>query len=155
MIEALISGKLQGQPEQRTSKSGKTYVTAKLRVAAGAEETHFVRITAFSDSACTALLALGDGDAVSVAGALKVGVWTPQGGEPRANLDMVASQVLSVYHLERRRKAMQPGEADERKSALVSRSVQRRVATQQRAADPAPDDFGVESDDAWLAGGAP
>jgi len=107
MIEALVSGKLQGQPEQRTAKSGRAFVQARMRVAAGAEEVHFVRVTAFSDSACIALLALGDGDSLAVAGTLKIGVWTPQVGEPRSNLDMVAGQVLTVYGLERRRKAVQ------------------------------------------------
>jgi single-stranded DNA-binding protein len=107
MIEALISGKLIGAPDRRTSKGGKPYVQARMRVPAGAEGVHFVRLTAFSDTACTALLALSADDALAVAGTLKAGVWAPQNGEPRVNLDLVAAQVLTVYHLERRRRAMQ------------------------------------------------
>ena len=42
MIEVLVSGKLVGAPEQRTAKTGRTFVTARMRVAAGADETHFV-----------------------------------------------------------------------------------------------------------------
>lgn len=31
MIEALVSGKLQGQPEQRTAKTGRAYLAWPLR----------------------------------------------------------------------------------------------------------------------------
>lgn len=151
-IEALLAGKLQGQPEQRTAKTGRTFVQCRMRVSAGAEETHFVRITAFSDSACAALLALGDGDALAVAGTPKVGVWTPQGGEPRPNLDMVAAQVLTVYHLERRRKAMQPGDDGSRRPEVAAEA---RPARHQAPAQPGPepdDAFGCADDDAWLKG---
>lgn len=154
MIEALLSGKLQGQPEQRTAKTGRTYVQGRMRVAAGAEETHFVRLTAFSESACNALLALADGDGLAVTGTLKVGVWTPQGGEPRVNLDLVAAQVLTVYHLERRRKAMQPG-GDDEESRAGAAGTAARPARRQAPAQRSPaheDDFGHADDDAWLRG---
>lgn len=113
MIEILAAGKLAGKPEQLRSKSGITYVRAKLRVPLGADEVVFVRLSAFAESACAALLALDDGDAVSVAGTLKVGVWTPPGGEPRPNLDAVVAQVLTAYHVRRKRDAVQAaGDAD-------------------------------------------
>lgn len=149
MIEALLSGKLQGGPERRTSKAGRAFVTARLRVAAGAEEVHFVRLTAFSDSACASLLALGDGDAVAVAGTLKVGIWTPQGGEPRPNLDLVTSQVLTTYHVKRRREAVRHGGADDdtRQPAPAARPA-RRPSPAQRGTE---DDFNG-ADDAWLRG---
>jgi len=157
MIESLLSGKLVGTPERRTSKGGKPYVQARMRVPAGAEEVHFARLTAFSDTACTALLALGDGDALAVAGTLKVGVWTPQGGEPRPNLDMVAVQVLTVYHLERRRRAMQgddEGPCRRAPTAAPKQRAARQAAPVQRAQSDA-EDFGHGDDDAWLAGAAP
>ena len=142
MIECLIAGKLQGQPEQRTAKTGKAYVTAKLRVAAG-EETHFARITVFSETACAALLALADGDALAVAGTLKPGAWIDRDGNAKPNLDLVAQQVLTAYHLERRRKAMQPGEPEQR--------APRPARQREHRAEP---DFD-SADDAWLNGGAP
>ena len=56
-IEALILGKLHQQPEQRTSgNTGRAFVTAKVRAAAGDEAGVFVNVVAFSDSACKALL---------------------------------------------------------------------------------------------------
>lgn len=56
-------------------------------------------------SACAALLALGDGDAVSLAGGLTPKVWTDKTGNARPTLDIVAHQVLTAYHVQRRRKA--------------------------------------------------
>jgi single-stranded DNA-binding protein len=113
MIEALMTGKLYGRPEQRTSPStGRSYVQARLRVAVGADETHFVRVTAFSETAGAALMALGDGDAVAVAGTLRLGAWTDRDGRPRPNADLVAAQVLTAYHLKRRRSAVQQSEGD-------------------------------------------
>lgn len=155
MIEALISGKLVGVPERRTSKGGRAYVQARMRVPAGADDTHFVRITAFSDSTCAALLALGDGDALAVAGTLKVSVWTPQGGEARPNLDVVAGQVLTAYSVKRRRDAMQSAGDDGPGPGAPAPAARRprQQAPAQRTLDGA-EDFGHGGDDAWLAGGA-
>ena len=107
MIESLASGKLIGKPMQRTSKTGRPFVTAKMRVATGAEESHFVNVAAFSDSAQAALLALDDGEAVSVAGSLNVGMWTNREGVATPSLSIIAAQVLTTYHLKRKRQAVQ------------------------------------------------
>lgn len=57
MIEALVTGKLHQRAEERTSKGGKPFVTAKVRTAAGEADSLFVNVVAFSESACAALLA--------------------------------------------------------------------------------------------------
>lgn len=105
MIEALVSGKLHGQATRKTARSGNPFTTAKVRVPAG-DEAIFCNVIAFDDSAQAALLALGDGDAVALAGTLKPGVWVDRQGQARPTLDMVAAQVLTVYHLKRRRAAV-------------------------------------------------
>jgi len=107
MIDALISGKLMGTPSQRTSKNGNAFTVAKVRVPTG-EDSVFCNVICFSDSAQAALLALGDGDAVALAGSLKVGTWQAKDGTHRPSLDMTASQVLTAYHVTKKRKAMQP-----------------------------------------------
>lgn len=163
MIEALMAGKLVGKPEARTSKSGRTFVTAKLRVAAGGEDTHFVRLTAFSDTAGAALLALDDGDAAAVAGSLKPGAWVDRDGAAKPNIDMVVAQVLTVYHLKRRRDAVQatgePADTEppsaRRTASPAPSSARRPRAPHPKAAPPDADgciDFGGASDDAWLRG---
>jgi single-stranded DNA-binding protein len=95
MIDALVSGKVSGAPTRRTSKNGNTFTTCKVRVPTG-EESTFCNVICFAEPAQAALLALGDGEAVALAGTLKVGTWTAKDGTARPSLDLVASNVLSV-----------------------------------------------------------
>lgn len=110
MIDGLIAGRIQGTPAQRSSKTGKPYAVAKVRAAAGEGdgESLFVNVIAFDDPPCAALLALADGDAVTLAGSLTPKVWTDKQGNVRPALDMVAQQVLTVYQVQRRRASMWP-----------------------------------------------
>ncbi|WP_157272285.1 single-stranded DNA-binding protein, partial [Azohydromonas aeria] len=96
-----------GRPEQRVgNNSGKPFVTAKVRAATAGGETLFVNVLAFDTLAQTALLALCDGDAVSLTGTLTPKVWTDREGQPRPALDMIASGVLTAYHVKRKRDAV-------------------------------------------------
>ena len=107
MIDALVTGKLHGAPQQRTGKSGKPFTICKVRVPTG-EDATFCNVIAFDDATQAALLALGDGEAVALAGSLKVGTWTARDGTARPSLDLTASAALTTYHVTRKRKAMQP-----------------------------------------------
>lgn len=109
MIDALMAGKLHGAPQQRTSKNGNAFTICKVRVPTG-EDGVFCNVICFDQTAQAALLALGTGDAVSLAGSLKVGTWTDKDGVTRASLDMTASQVLTAYSIAKRRKAAQGGQ---------------------------------------------
>lgn len=133
-IEALIVGKLHQRPEQRTSKTGRPFVTAKARTAAGEGDSLFVNVIAFGETACAALMALDAGDSLALAGTLKPGAWTDREGNARPSVDMVAAQVLTVYGLKKKRDAS--GQAAARPPAASQAS--------------AGDDFG--HDDAWLTG---
>lgn len=116
MMDALISGKLHGQAQQRSSKTtGKSFVTATVRAADGNGESLFVNVVAFSDSVCAALLALDGGDSVALSGSITPKVWTSRDGEARPALDMVAQQVLTAYHVTRKRRAMdgKPGQSQQ------------------------------------------
>lgn len=106
MIDGLIGGKLHGKPAQRKSSNGNAYVTAKVRTPAGDGEVLFVNVITFSEDVGMALLALDDGDSVSLSGALTPKVWTPPDGEPRPVLDMVAHAVTTAYHVTRKRQAV-------------------------------------------------
>jgi single-stranded DNA-binding protein len=81
----------------------------------------FVNVIAFSPAACEALLALGEGDAVALAGSLTPKAWTDREGTARPALDLVASQVLSAYHVTRRRKALERKLHDPSEPQLSSR----------------------------------
>ena len=98
MIDALIQGKLYGQPAQRLTKANKPFAVAKLRVATTEGESTFVSVVAFDDVPVAVLLALKEGDSVAVTGPLKVSVWQDKEGNHRPGLDVVAQQVMSRTH---------------------------------------------------------
>lgn len=107
MIDGLIGGKVYGKPGERTGQSGRRFVTAKVRAAAGDGESLFVNVIAFDGDVRAVLLALEDGDSVSLSGSLTPKVWTDRNGEARPALDMVAHVVLTAYHVKRKRQAIQ------------------------------------------------
>ena len=107
MIDALIAGKLHGAPSQRTAKTGKPFTTCKVRVPTG-EDGVFCHVIAFDQEAQAGLMALGSGEAVALAGSLKVSVWTDKEGTARPSLDLVASKLLTAYSIAKKRRAMQP-----------------------------------------------
>lgn len=109
-IDVLINGKLFKSAEQRTSAKGK-YTIGKIKVSDGEENT-FCSFIAFSESAQNALLALSDGDAVSVAGTAKLKVWTNNKNETKPQLDVTVSNVLSVYSIKKKRDKTQGNEAE-------------------------------------------
>jgi len=63
-------------------------------------------VVAFSDSAKATLLALEDGDSVSLAGTLKIGTYEARDGSVKPSISMVASKVLTAYQVARKRKAV-------------------------------------------------
>lgn len=100
MIDGLVSGRLVGVAEQREGKNATRFAVAKVRATAGDGEGVLVNVIAFAPEACTALLALDDGDAVALAGALTPKVWSDKQGNTKPALDMVATRVLTAYPLD-------------------------------------------------------
>lgn len=109
MIEGLVTGTLVGAAESRKGKNDTSFVVAKVKTSsADAGENLIVNVITFFTEAGNALLALDDGDALAVSGTLTPKVWTDKQGNTRPALDMVASQVLSVYHVNRKRTEIDP-----------------------------------------------
>ena len=106
MIDGLIAGKLYGQPQKRKDQHGKTFAVGKRRAAAGNGESVFVSWIAFGDAALQ-LLELGDGDSVAMAGSLTPKAWTDKEGQARSALDMQVNQVLTAYHVRKKRQQVQ------------------------------------------------
>lgn len=106
MIEGLVTGTLVGMAEQRQGKNDTSFVVAKVKAAPGDGESLIVNVIAFAAEACAALLALDEGDTLALSGALTPKVWTDKQGNTRPALDMVAGQVLTVYHVDRKRSAI-------------------------------------------------
>ncbi|MGB9332114.1 MAG: hypothetical protein WCB10_15220 [Steroidobacteraceae bacterium] len=113
MISALIAGRLYGAPQPRTGRSGRAFITAKLRAAMG-EEGVFVSVISFSATAIAALTALSDGDSVAMTGELTAKVWTDRDGNAKPALDLVAHAVMTQYAVGKKRKAVGQREDSQR-----------------------------------------
>ncbi|HEX5388762.1 MAG TPA: single-stranded DNA-binding protein [Burkholderiaceae bacterium] len=96
MIEALIAGHLMGDASRRIDKTGREFVVARVLARNRADEEFIANVIAFDEAPCSALLALADGDALSLSGALTPKVWTDKQGIARPSLDLVATRVLGV-----------------------------------------------------------
>lgn len=107
MLTVLASGTLVRDPQQRTSAAGKAFATALMRCPAEDAEPTLLSLIAFSEAAVRALLALQQGDALAVAGRAKLTSWE-RDGEQRHGLSVVADQVLTAYHVEKRRRQARP-----------------------------------------------
>lgn len=112
-IDALLTGKLMNQPTQRTSKNGNPFTVCRIRVAGagnGESDSLLVNCIAFAEPAQAALLALDAGEAVALAGSLKVGIWQANDGTHKPGLDLTVGAVLTAYSVAKKRRAMQPAD---------------------------------------------
>lgn len=117
MIDALVGGRLYAKPEERTSRNGNAFVTAKLLVSIG-EERMFCNVIAFDAGACSALLALDEGESASVAGELRPRPYEASDGTTRLSLDCTAHAVVTTHHVQRKRRVMAAGAAGPRDQDL-------------------------------------
>lgn len=100
----LLSGKLEREPESRTSRNGSTFVMATMRATTG-NETQFWRLFCFSESASSELMRLSAGDALAVQGTPKIELFRPEGGEPRLSFSATVDSVLALRQPPKERKA--------------------------------------------------
>jgi hypothetical protein len=96
MIDGLIAGRLMGDASRRVDKAGRTYLVARVLARNKADEEFIVNVIAFDEAPCAALLALRDGQALALSGALTPKVWTDKQGIARPSLDLVAVQVMTA-----------------------------------------------------------
>ena len=96
MIDGLIAGRLMGDASRRVDKAGRTYIVARVLARNKADEEFIVNVIAFDEAACAGLLALRDGESLSLTGSLTPKVWTDKQGNTKAALDLVAHRVVGV-----------------------------------------------------------
>lgn len=101
MIAALVQGDLISEPVERTTAKGAPFVTATVRVPAGADAL-LVGIATFDRTACERLAKLHKGATVAAAGTLEATEWEKD-GETRRGWRLTATEVLTVYAARKRR----------------------------------------------------
>jgi single-stranded DNA-binding protein len=88
-IEAAFFGTLGKDAEPKTSKTGKPYLRAGVRVGDG-EGAQWVNVTAFDPEAIATADKFVKGSRVYVEGRLTLDTWTPEGGEKRRSLSCLS-----------------------------------------------------------------
>ncbi len=97
MIDALIAGRIYGQVEERPGQNASVYVTCKVRAATDDGEFIICNVIAFNEAVRQTLLGLGDGDSLSLSGALTPKVWVDKQGKARPALDLIAHAVITAH----------------------------------------------------------
>lgn len=105
MIESLVSGRIHQLARQRTDRSGKPFVTTRLKVPHG-ESSLLIGAICFEPSAMQTLLALDVGDAVAIAGLLTCRVWVDAEGKSKPSADLIANVVMTPYHARSKLRAL-------------------------------------------------
>ena len=105
MLTALLSGTLIADPKERQGSNGRQFVTAAIRVPIEDGEPIIANVIVFVQSAQNALLALRKGDGLAVTGRAKLSSWNAQDGTERHGLSVVGEQILTAYHVKKRRRA--------------------------------------------------
>lgn len=91
---ALISGKLQRDPERKMSKAGKPFSTATLREGDGDAVTWWT-VLAFAEDAIEELSRLKAGDGMAATGPFKAETYE-KNGEKRVSFTLFADRVISA-----------------------------------------------------------
>lgn len=112
MIGALVSGTLIADPVGRSTREGKPFTTATLRVPAG-EDAVFVGVAAFNTDAAERLAQMRKGGAASAVGVLEQTTWTGKDGTERTGWRLTASEVLTAYAATKKRRSAEGGAHDE------------------------------------------
>lgn len=86
-------------PEQKSSKNGKAYVTTSAAVDIGfgdSKETVWLSVTAFDDGPIRSLSAAKQGSLVNIVGDLRPRAYLDKNGEAKASLDFVLTSLAFV-----------------------------------------------------------
>ena len=134
MIRALLTGVLHGDPQARTSQSGKSFTTGKLKADAADGGTVWCSLIAFGDVG-ERLANLKAGAALSVSGRAKLSAWLGKSGEPAAGLDLTIEELVTL-------KGWPKGSDQQPAQASARPYTQRRPARQ-----PPPVSHGTPFDD--------
>jgi single-stranded DNA-binding protein len=96
VIEARIRGELAADPVHRATREGNPYVTAALRVPAGAESM-LVTVAVFDAAGSEQVATLRKGMWIDAIGTLEVVAWTGRDGERRCGWRLSARDVSTVH----------------------------------------------------------
>lgn len=123
-VAVLVTGTMFKEPQQRTSQSGKRYVTATIKAAAADNSaSDFWNALAFGDTAGAELMRLGLNERLAVQGSLKLETYSKD-GEPKISRTVFVDSVLPLRAPPREKKLKpQPAEPQPLERVNVSTST--------------------------------
>jgi single-stranded DNA-binding protein len=123
-VFVMTTGVLFKPAEERTSsKTGRVFVSATLKVGGETGNAEFWSITAFSESVQAELLRLGAGDALSAQGKAKFELYTSNDGKPKISKTIFCDHVLALRQPPRERKPKAPPVGSKAADATVKQSI--------------------------------
>ena len=128
-IECAFSGRIGQEPQLKTSKAGKSWLSFSAVVGSG-DDAQWLQIAVFNDLATEMASRLHKGDRVYVEGRIRLNTWQDKDGASRAGLSVAATLVQPLGQIGRRKPAAQ-------RSCAVS---ERRRRDQRTPASPDFDD---------------
>lgn len=103
MFDVLLSGKLRGTPEVRTSRNGNPFATFRLNVPTGKDGGYTqASCICFSQTAIELVHCLTDGDSVAVTGEAVIKSWEGKHGIA-TGLDVTVHTALTAYQVKKKR----------------------------------------------------
>lgn len=103
MFDVLLSGKLRGAPDLRSSRNNNPFATFRLNVPTG-KDGWYVQASCitFSQTAIDVLINLTEGDSVAVSGEAVLKTWEGKHGT-QAGLDVTVHTAMSSYMVKKKR----------------------------------------------------
>jgi single-stranded DNA-binding protein len=118
MIDALVSGRMRGTVNLRTTNTGKPFAVWRMATTDKNGDGVLCSCIAFSQTAIDGAQRLSDGDSIAVSGEAAISTWQASDGTARHGLDVLVHVVMTAYHLGRKRKASEPPEGDDQRGPL-------------------------------------
>src|SRR5262249_46908687 len=136
IIEAAFIGRVGTQPELRTSQASKAWTAISVAVGKD-EDTQWVRVAAFGETAERLIGRVVKGDRVYVEGDLRLNHWIDREGKPRSGLSVAARKVERLGEIGRNRppnsnSARKPAAADGQRPASAFESSAQRPGSNPR-----------------------
>ena len=105
-FQVLITGKLTQNPQLKTSKNGNPYVWMLLSIPTEQERTS-ASVLGFDSRVIEVMGKLSNGDEIAVTGTANINQWEKDDGTVRVSLNVIASQVMTMYQHRKKKKRFQ------------------------------------------------
>ena len=110
-FQVLITGKLTQNPQLKTSKNGNPYTWMLLSIPTEQERTS-ASVLGFDSSVIEVMGKLSNGDEIAVTGTANINQWEKDDGTVRVSLNVIASQVMTMYQHRKKKKRFKEEEKE-------------------------------------------